>query len=41
MNTQKVSAAGEAPEFLDSGFDENYLYQVDIIIIEGNKEKLE
>ena len=27
--TQKVSAAREAPEFLDSDYDENNLYQVE------------
>ena len=38
--TQKVSAAREATEVLDSDCDENYLYQVDKMILENIKEKL-
>ena len=38
---QKVSAAREAPEFLDSDYDENYLYQVDKMSLEDTKEKLD
>ena len=39
--TQKVSAAREAPEFLDSDCDENDLYQVEKIILEETKGKIE
>ena len=39
--TQKVSAEREAPEFLDSGFDDNGLYQVGKMILEETKDKLE
>ena len=39
--TQKVSAAKEAPEFLESNYDENKLYQFGNISIEDTKEKLE
>ena len=35
--TQNVSAAREAPEFLDSLYDENDLYQVEKVIIEETK----
>ena len=38
--TQKVSAAREAPEFLDSDCDGNNLYQVLKISLEETKEKL-
>ena len=38
---KKVSAAKEAPEFLESGYDENELYQVENMILEETKEKLE
>ena len=38
--TQKVSAAREAPEFLDSGCDEKDLYQVEKMSLENTKEKL-
>ena len=37
--TQKVSAAREAPGFLDSRYDENYLYQADKTSLEDTKEK--
>ena len=39
--TQKVGAAMEAPEFLDSDYDENNLYQVEMMSLEETKEKLE
>ena len=39
--TQKVSAAMEAPEFLDSDYDENYIYQVERVGLADTKEKLE
>ena len=39
--TQKLSAAREAPAFMDSDYDENDPYQVDKISLEENKEKLE
>ena len=40
--TQKVSDTNhEAPEFLDSDYDANYLYQVDNMSLEENKEKLD
>ena len=40
--TQKVSATNyEAPEFLDSEYDANYLYQVDKMSLEEIKEKLD
>ena len=35
--TQKVSAAREAPYFLDSDFDDNYLYQVEKMSLEETK----
>ena len=38
---QKVSAAREAPEFLDSDYDENDLYQVYKMSLEETKEKLD
>ena len=37
---QKLSAAREAPEFLDSDYDENDVYQVDKMSLEETKEKL-
>ena len=40
MKTQKLNAAKEAPEFLDSDKDENDLYQVEIMILEETKENL-
>ena len=39
--TQTVSATREAPYFLDSDYDANDLYQVEKMILEGNKEKIE
>ena len=39
--TQKVSAARETPEFLDSGFNEKNIHQVEKISLEENKEKIE
>ena len=39
--TPKVSAAREAPEFLDSDYDENNLYHFDKMSLEETKEKLE
>ena len=39
--TQKVSAARESPTFLDSDCDENDLYQVEKMILEETKDKLE
>ena len=39
--TQKVSAAREAQEVLNSDCDENDLYQVDEMILVETKEKLE
>ena len=39
--TKKVSAAREAPEFLESDYDENKIYQVDNMILEETKEKRE
>ena len=39
--TQKLSAVRKAPEFLDSGCDENDIYQVDKMSLEENKNKLE
>ena len=39
--TQKVSAAREAPEFLESDCDENNIYQVEKISLEETKEKIE
>ena len=39
--TQKVSAAREAPENLDSDCDENYLCQVKKMSLEETKENLE
>ena len=36
--TKKVSAAKEAPEFLESGYDENELYQVENMSLENTKE---
>ena len=38
---QKVSASREAPEFLDSDYDENDLYQVYKMSLEETKEKLD
>ena len=37
---QKVSAVREAPEFLDSDYDDNGLYQVDKMRLEETKEKI-
>ena len=39
--TQKLSSTREAPEFLDSDYDEKDLYQVERVSIEETKEKLE
>ena len=39
--TPKVSAAREVPEFLDSYYDKNDLYQVEKMSLEETKEKLE
>ena len=39
--TQKVSAAKEAPGFLESDYDEKKLYQVENMSLEETKEKLE
>ena len=40
--TQKVSATNhEAPEFMDSGYNANNVYQVDKISLEDTKEKLD
>ena len=40
--TQKVSATNhEAPEFLNSNYDANDLYQVDKMSLEETKEKLD
>ena len=39
--TQKVSAEREAPEFLVSDCNENFLYQVYNISLEETKDKLE
>ena len=39
--TQKVSAERKAPGFLNSGCNENDLYQVDKISLEESKEKIE
>ena len=40
--TQKLSAINhEAPEFLDSDYGANALYQVDKMILEDTKEKLD
>ena len=38
---QKVSAEREAPETVDSDFDDNDLYPIDKMIIEDIKKKLE
>ena len=38
---QKVSAAKEAPEFLDSDYDAKNIYQVEKMSLEETKEKLE
>ena len=38
--TQKVSTARESPEFWDSHYDENYLYQDEKMSLEETKEKL-
>ena len=38
---QKVSSVREAPDYLDSGYDDNNVYQVDKISLEETKEKLE
>ena len=37
---QKVSAMRKAPEFFDSDYDENDIYQVEIMIFFNTKEKL-
>ena len=39
--TQKLSAAREAPEFWDSDYDKNDLNQVECMRLEETKEKLE
>ena len=38
--TQKLSAVREAPEVLDSDCDENYLYQVEKLILKRLKRNL-
>ena len=38
--TKKVSAEREAPEFLDSDYDEKNLYQVENMSLEETKENL-
>ena len=38
--TKKLSAAREAPENLDSDYDENYLYQVEKRVLKRLKKKL-
>ena len=38
--TQKLSAAREAPEFLDSDYEYKNLYQVERVILQETKEKL-
>ena len=35
--TKKVSAAREAQAFLDSDYDENYLYQIENMSLEETK----
>ena len=37
--TQKLSAPRETPDFFDSDWDENYLYQVEKISLEYTKDK--
>ena len=39
--TQKLSAVKEAPEFLESGYDENEVYPFENMRLEDTKEKLE
>ena len=39
--TQKVSVAREAPEFLDPDYDENKIYQVKKMSLEETKDKIE
>ena len=39
--TQRVIAAKEAPGFLESDYDENKIYQVENMSLEGAKEKIE
>ena len=39
--TQQINAAREAPDFLDSDYYENDLYQVEKLSPEETKEKLE
>ena len=41
IKNQKVSAVREAPEFQDSDYDEDDVYQVDKMSLEDTKEKLE
>ena len=41
MNTQKVSAAKETPEFLNSGCDERNLCQVESMSLEEANKNLE
>ena len=38
---KKLSAAKEAPELLDSDYDNNDLYHIDKMSLEETKEKLE
>ena len=40
-DTQKLSAAREAPDFLGYDCDENYLYQVEKMSLKDTKEKIE
>ena len=35
--TQKVSALREAPAFWDSGYDEKYIYRVEIMSLEETR----
>ena len=39
--TKKVSSAREAQEFLDSDYDDDYLYQIENMSLKETKEKLE
>ena len=39
--TQKVGAAREATDVLDSDYDDNYLYQVDKMSLEETKNNIE
>ena len=39
--TQKVNASRKGPEFLDSDYDDDYIYQIESMSIEETKEKNE